>query len=128
VLLDPCAPGAAAGLVASLLPLDDWHLLRPARGAPGGGAWTLLKAWPGPCVVLPASSCLEQPGAPAEQVLAGLPPKQRHEWRRQARRADELGLRSAVVPPEPATIAAAVTEMLDLHGRQWSGRPVTRCT
>ena len=91
---------------------------------PGGGVWRLAAAWPGQTVVLPASTCLELPIRPLPELLAELPSRHRRDLARQQRRADRLALRAERVPPAPEPIAAAVADLLDLHARQWAGRPV----
>jgi CelD/BcsL family acetyltransferase involved in cellulose biosynthesis len=124
VLIDPDRPDAAGELAQGLLDLPGWAALDAAEVPAGGGAWRLAAAWPGQVVVLPASTCLELPVRPLPELLATLPSRHRRDLARQQRRAEELAVRSEPVPPEPEPIAAAVGELLDLHCRQWAGRPV----
>jgi CelD/BcsL family acetyltransferase involved in cellulose biosynthesis len=124
VLIDPDVPPAAGDLAGALLAVGGWSVLDAAEVPPGGGAWRLAAAWPGQTVVLPASTCLELPVRPLPELLAELPSRHRRDLARQQRRAARLALRAERVPPAPEPIAAAVGDLLDLHARQWAGRPV----
>jgi CelD/BcsL family acetyltransferase involved in cellulose biosynthesis len=124
VLIDPAAPDVHMRLARGLLELPGWDVLDAPEVAAGSVLSGLRGSWPGPTVTLPASTCLELPAAPVERLLAELPGKTRSDLRRKLRLADELGLRPATAPTDAAEIAAAVAELLDLHARQWAGRPV----
>lgn len=121
VLADPELSGR---LAARLLDLPGWDVLDAPEVAATSVLSGLSTGWPGPVVRLPASTCLELPTAPVETLLAELPGKTRGDLRRKLRLADGLGLRLGEVPDDPAAVAAAVTELLDLHARQWAGRAV----
>jgi CelD/BcsL family acetyltransferase involved in cellulose biosynthesis len=124
VLADPAVPGVYGCLADRLLDLPGWDVLDVPEVAPASVLSGLSAGWPGPVVRLPASTCLELPTAPVETLLAELPGKTRGDLRRKLRTADALGLRLGEVPDDPAAVAAAVTELLDLHARQWAGRAV----
>ena len=124
MLVDPGVPGVAGELATGLLTVPGWVVLDAPEVPPGGGAWQLAAAWPGQTVVLPASTCLELPVRPLPELLAALPSRHRRDLARQQRRADRLAVRAEPVPAAPEPIAAAVAELLDLHARQWAGRPV----
>lgn len=124
VLVDPGVPDAAGELARALLDLPGWAALDATEVPPGGGIWQLAAAWPGQAVVLPASTCLELPVRPLPELLAALPSRHRRDLARQQRRAERLAVRAEPVPAEPEPIAGAVAELLDLHARQWAGRPV----
>jgi CelD/BcsL family acetyltransferase involved in cellulose biosynthesis len=124
VLLDPTVDGAADALAAGLLSLPDWDVIDLPEVGPGAAAWRLAGVWPGQFVSRPASTCLELPVCDPEALLAPLTPKHRQYLRRQARRVNELGIRVVTVPAEPEPLTRAVAELLDLHARQWAGRPV----
>jgi CelD/BcsL family acetyltransferase involved in cellulose biosynthesis len=72
----------------------------------------------------PASTCLELPVRPASELVESLGSRHRKRNRRMLRRIDDLELRTDPVPSEPGPIAHAVVELLDLHARQWAGRPI----
>lgn len=124
VLIDPDVPAAAGGLARGLLALPGWTVLDAPEVPAGGGTWRLAAAWPGQSVVLPASTCLELPVRPLPELLAALPSRHRHELVRHQRRTERLAVRAEPVPAAPEQTAAAVAELLELHARQWSGRPV----
>jgi CelD/BcsL family acetyltransferase involved in cellulose biosynthesis len=124
VLLDPTTDGAADALAAGLLGIPGWDVIDLPEVGPGATAWQLTGVWPGQFVSRPASTCLELPVDEPEALLAPLTPKHRQYLRRQARRVAELGVRVALVPTDPESLTRAVGELLDLHARQWAGRPV----
>jgi CelD/BcsL family acetyltransferase involved in cellulose biosynthesis len=124
VLVDPTVADAGDALAAGLLGGTDWDLVDLPEVAPGAAAWRLVEGWPGQCVSGPASTCLELPVDEPDALLASLTPKHRQYLRRQARRVADLRLEVFLVPAEPAPLRQAVTELLDLHARQWAGRPV----
>jgi CelD/BcsL family acetyltransferase involved in cellulose biosynthesis len=124
LLIDPATPEAAEALAGGVVSLPGWDILDLPEVPPGASLWRLLEVWPGQATLRDASTCLELPAGPADTVLAALPAKQRHELRRQINRADRLGLRAATVPADPDEVRDAIGELLDLHARQWAGRPV----
>jgi CelD/BcsL family acetyltransferase involved in cellulose biosynthesis len=124
VLADPADPEVYGRLADRLLDLPGWDVLDVPEVASTSVLSGLCEGWPGPVVRLPASTCLELPTAPVETLLATLPGKTRGDLRRKLRLADGLGLRLGEVPDDPDAVAAAVTELLDLHARQWAGRAV----
>ncbi len=124
VLLDPGVPDAADALAAGLLGLPGWDVIDLPEVGPGAAAWRLVEGWPGQLISVPASTCLELPVGEPETLLTELSSKHRHDIRRQFRRMDQLGLEVSQVPAEPAPLHHAVTELLDLHARQWAGRPI----
>jgi CelD/BcsL family acetyltransferase involved in cellulose biosynthesis len=122
VLVDPGVPGAADELTRALLAVPGWAVLDAPEVPGGGGTWGLAAAWPGQTVLLPSSTCLELPIRPAPEMLAALPSRHRRDLGRQERRAERLGLRVERVPP--GAERDGVAQLLDLHVRQWAGRPM----
>jgi CelD/BcsL family acetyltransferase involved in cellulose biosynthesis len=122
VLVDPGLPGAADELAHALLAVPGWAVLDAPEVPGGGGIWQLAAAWPGQAVVLPASTCLELPIRPVPELLATLPSRHRRDLGRQQRRMDRLDLRVEPVPP--GAERDGVAELLELHARQWAGRPM----
>ena len=118
VLLDGVRPDAGEQLAAALLEVPGWDVLDLPETPPGAQAWRLLAGWPGHSFVRPGSVCLELPVADTETLLADLPAKQR----RHLRRNERLALQHDVVATDPEALSRAVGELLDLHGREWSGR------
>jgi CelD/BcsL family acetyltransferase involved in cellulose biosynthesis len=124
VLIDPAVPGAAAQLVEGLLQLPGWDLLDAPEVPPDAALRSVAAQWPGQLSVQQASTCLELPVRPVDELVESLSARHRKSRRRALRRIDGLDLRSQAVPPEPEPIARAVGELLDLHVRQWAGRQI----
>jgi CelD/BcsL family acetyltransferase involved in cellulose biosynthesis len=124
VLVDPAVPGAGRHLLTALLELPGWDLLDAPEVPPGAALWSLVAQWPAQVVTQPASTCLELPVRPAGELVESLAGRHRKSQRRALRRLDGLDLRTEPVPAEPEPIAAAMAELLDLHARQWAGRPI----
>jgi CelD/BcsL family acetyltransferase involved in cellulose biosynthesis len=121
-LVDTAVPDAAAGLASALRDQPGWDLIDLPEVRPGSAAHQLTGAWPGPVLARPGSNCLELPIATADALLCGLPAKSRQDLRRALRRAARLD--AVQVTGDPADVSTAIGELLDLHARQWQGRPV----
>ncbi|MFD0905478.1 GNAT family N-acetyltransferase [Actinomadura sediminis] len=123
LLLDPAhADAAAPRLARALLADPGWSALDLPEVRPGAAAHRLARHWPGRAWRTPSSICLELPDADVSGVLARLPGRAAGKTRARLRKIDRRGV--TVRPVPAAEVPGAVRELLDLHVRQWHGRPV----
>ncbi len=122
VLVDG-GPETHRRLAAALLDEPGWAVLRIPESRPGGPARTLFANWPGPTWQRPASTCLRIPAGELPDVLATIPSSTAKTLRKKLRKIDGAGLTVTEVPA--GEVADGVRTLLDLHRRQWDGRPVT---
>ncbi|QFG23686.1 GNAT family N-acetyltransferase [Actinomadura sp. WMMB 499] len=123
ILLDPAhADGAAPRLARALRADPGWSVLDLPEVPPGAAAHRLARHWPGGTWRAPSSICLELPDADVAGLIARLPGRAAGKTRARLRRIDRCGITVREVPPDG--VADAVRELLDLHVRQWRGRPV----
>lgn len=123
LLIDPVyADGAVRHLTRALLDENGWCALDLREVRPGSAAHLLAERWPRRAWRLPSSICLELPAAGIDDVLAGLPRRTAGKMRAKLRKIDVRGI--TVEPVAAAEAPDAVHALLDLHLRQWRGRPV----
>ncbi|XVQ10239.1 GNAT family N-acetyltransferase [Spirillospora sp. CA-255316] len=123
VLLDRDeARTAAWHLTRALLSAPGWCALDLPEVRPGSAAHMLAGAWPRTSWRAPASTCLELPAGDITDVLDRLPRRSAGKLRAKLRRIDAYGITAAPVPAEAAE--GGVERLLDLHARQWRGRPI----
>jgi CelD/BcsL family acetyltransferase involved in cellulose biosynthesis len=124
VLLDPdAAPAAGERLVRVLLADTGWDLVDLPETRPDAAVHRWLAAWPGHVTRVVASTCLELPAAPAQDLLSRMPGRTANTMRRKLRKVDASGVQVRDV--DAARVPAAVDELLRLHWEQWAGRGVT---
>lgn len=123
LLVDPVyADGAVRHLTRALLDEHGWCALDLREVRPGSAAHLLAERWPRRAWRLPSSICLELPAAGIDEVLDRLPRRTAGKMRAKLRKIDVRGITVGSVTPEEAP--DAVNALLDLHLRQWRGRPV----
>lgn len=118
---DECAAEATRWLTVALLADRRWDHVEFSECRPGSAARRLHDSWPGPRWRGVGFTCVEIPVAPLADTLATLPGSTAKSFRRLLRKIDALGLEVTYAPAEQ--IPDAVRELLDLHRRQWHGRP-----
>ncbi|MEV4678079.1 GNAT family N-acetyltransferase [Actinomadura geliboluensis] len=122
-LLDPVyGDGAVRHLTRALLDERGWCAIDLREVRPGSAAHAVAARWPRRTWRAPASVCLELPAAGMDDVLARLPGRTAGKMRAKLRKIDVRGITAESVPAEQA--AEAVHALLDLHVRQWRGRPI----
>ncbi|MFF4197165.1 GNAT family N-acetyltransferase [Nonomuraea sp. NPDC001831] len=122
VLIEDGDPDLPAALGRALSELPGWDVLDLPEVRPGADAERLAAAWPGRSWRFPASTCVELPGVPLHELLAGLPGRNGTKLRRELRRVDDAPIQVRDVPAGEAE--HAVARLLDLHALQWQGRGV----
>ncbi|XRQ10208.1 GNAT family N-acetyltransferase [Actinomadura welshii] len=122
-LIDPVyADGAVRHLTRALLDEPGWCALDLREVRPGSAVQMVAAQWPRRSWRMPSSVCLELPAAGIDEVLDRLPRRTAGKMRAKLRKIDVRGITVESVPAEGA--ADAVHALLDLHLRQWRGRPV----
>ncbi|TDE27142.1 GNAT family N-acetyltransferase [Actinomadura sp. 6K520] len=122
-LVDPVyADGAARYLTRALLDEPGWCALDLREVRPGSAAHLVAEQWPRRSWRMPSSVCLELPAAGIDEVLARLPRRTAGKMRAKLRKIDVRGIDVEHVPYEG--VPDAVHALVDLHLRQWRGRPV----
>ncbi|MEV4016281.1 GNAT family N-acetyltransferase [Nonomuraea angiospora] len=109
-------------LRAGLLAQPGWDVIDLPEARPGAAIRRLAEIWDGRAWTLPASTCLQLPGQPIEQVLTGLPSRRAQHARAALRKLDALNL--SVTEVEPDRARAATAELLRLHTMQWESRAI----
>ncbi|MFI6920159.1 GNAT family N-acetyltransferase [Nonomuraea spiralis] len=122
VLMEDGDEDLPAALGRALADLPGWDVLDLPEVRPGADAERLMAAWPGRSWRLPASTCVELPGVPLRQVLAGLSGSRGNKLRRELKRVDDAPIQVRDVPA--AEVEPAVARLLDLHALQWQGRGI----
>ncbi|MEU9983281.1 GNAT family N-acetyltransferase [Streptomyces sp. NPDC050856] len=124
VLLDDTrADEAASALAGALRELARTALIDLREVRRGAAVERVYAHWRGPRRRLADSTCLELPVRPLDELVARLPSARAQKVRAGLRRLDRLGIEEHAVPaPE---VPGALRRLLDLHRRQWAGRPVT---
>jgi hypothetical protein len=89
---------------------------------PGSILARVRDTWPAATMELPGEVCLSFPGVPMEEHIESLNAKPRRRLRKSLRHLDSLGMEVRLT--SAAEAEAAVVRFLDLHRRQWAGRPV----
>lgn len=112
-----------AELTAALLGLGGWGALDLPEVRPGTAAPGLAASWPGRVHRTPASVMLQVPGRPIEELLGSLSSSSAKAVRKKLRKSTELGVTCRPVDTDDA--ADAVSRLLELHARQWTGRGMT---
>ncbi|WP_207947215.1 GNAT family N-acetyltransferase, partial [Actinomadura sp. 7K507] len=122
-LLDPVyADGAVRHLTRALLDEHGWCAIDLREVRPGSAAHLVAAEWPRRAWRMPSSVCLELPAAGIDDVLGRLPRRTAGKMRAKLRKIDVRGITVEPVPAEGAS--DAVHALLDLHVRQWRGRPI----
>ncbi|MFA1544445.1 GNAT family N-acetyltransferase [Actinomadura monticuli] len=122
-LLDPVyADGAVRHLTRALLDERGWCAIDLREVRPGSAAHLVAARWPRRTWRTPSSVCLELPATGIDGVLARLPRRTAGKMRAKLRKIDVRGITAESVPAERA--ADAVHALLELHARQWRGRPI----
>ncbi|TDD59360.1 GNAT family N-acetyltransferase [Actinomadura darangshiensis] len=122
-LLDPVhTDGAVRHLTRALLDERGWCAVDLCEVRPGSAAHLVAAQWPRRAWRTPSSVCLELPAAGIDDVLDRLPRRTAGKMRAKLRKIDVRGITVESVPPERASDAVHV--LLELHLRQWQGRPV----
>ncbi|WP_149260252.1 GNAT family N-acetyltransferase [Actinomadura sp. K4S16] len=138
-LLDPVhADGAVRHLVRALLDERGWCALDLREVRPGSAAHLVAAQWPRRAWRTPSSVCLELStagtggggggsagggvGGGIDAVLDGLPGRTAGKMRAKLRKIDVRGITAEHVPADQ--VPDAVHALLDLHARQWRGRPI----
>ncbi|WP_433476056.1 GNAT family N-acetyltransferase [Spirillospora sp. CA-142024] len=122
-LLDPVhADGAVRHLARALLDERGWCALDLPEVRPGSAAHLVAEQWPRRSWRTPSSVCLELPAGGIEEVLGRLPRRTAGKMRAKLRKIDVRGIAVESVPADRAP--DAVCALLELHARQWRGRPI----
>ena len=122
-LLDPVyADGAVRHLSRALLDERGWCAIDLREVRPGSAAHLVAAQWPRRTWRTPSSVCLELPAGGIDDVLGRLPRRTAGKMRAKLRKVDVRGITAESVPAERA--ADAVHALLELHARQWRGRPI----
>ncbi|SNS21864.1 GNAT family N-acetyltransferase [Actinomadura mexicana] len=127
VLLDPdYTDGAVRHLARALLDERGWCALDLREVRPGSAAHLVAAQWPRRAWRTPSSVCLELPAgdgdAGIDAVLDRLPRRTAGKMRAKLRKIDVRGITAERVPAD--RVPDAVHALLDLHARQWRGRPI----
>ncbi|MFA1546735.1 GNAT family N-acetyltransferase [Actinomadura chokoriensis] len=122
-LLDPVyAGGAVRHLTRALLDERGGCAIDLREVRPGSAAHLVAAQWPRRAWRTPSSVCLELPSGDIDDILGRLPSRAAGKMRAKLRRIDARGITAESVPAERA--AEAVHALLELHARQWQGRPI----
>ncbi|TDD57271.1 GNAT family N-acetyltransferase [Nonomuraea terrae] len=114
-----------AGLLelrAGLLAQPGWDVIDVPEARPGAAIRRLAELWDGRSWTLPASTCLQLPGRPVDQVLAGLKASRARRLRSALRKLDTLDL--SVTPVGADRAEHTMAELVRLHALQWESRPI----
>ncbi|MFI7124539.1 GNAT family N-acetyltransferase [Nonomuraea sp. NPDC050153] len=109
-------------LRAGLLAQPGWDVIDLPEARPGAAIRRLAETWDGRAWTLPASTCLQLPGRPIEQVLDGLNSRRARKVRAALRKLDAMDVSVAAV--EPDRVRASTAELLRLHAMQWESRAI----
>ncbi|MFI9837194.1 GNAT family N-acetyltransferase [Nonomuraea sp. NPDC051941] len=109
-------------LRAGLLAQPGWDVIDLPEARPGSAIRRLAEIWDGRAWTLPASTCLQLPGQPIEQVLAGLQSRRAQHVRAALRKLDALNV--SVTAVEADRVRASTAELLRLHTMQWKSRGI----
>ncbi|MCH0543405.1 GNAT family N-acetyltransferase [Streptomyces sp. MUM 203J] len=123
VLVDDGCPEALPTLADALAGLARGAVIDLREVPPGAAAERLYACWDGPRRRLPDSVCMELPALPVDDLVARLPASRAQRARAKLRKIDREGVTARLVPPHE--VPQALHRLLDLHRRQWAGRPVT---
>ncbi|GAA5037308.1 GNAT family N-acetyltransferase [Thermocatellispora tengchongensis] len=121
---DHRAGEVAAALSLALLAEPGWDVIDLPEVRPGAAADHLMECWPGRAWTLPASTCLELPALPVDDVVARLAPRRAGKLRRSLRRIEAKGVEVTRVAAPDAR--RAMDALLRLHLAQWEGRGINR--
>ncbi|SDL94768.1 GNAT family N-acetyltransferase [Nonomuraea jiangxiensis] len=123
IVVDDSEGDAGLGeLRAALLTQPGWDVIDLPEVRPGAAAGRLAELWAGRTWTLPASTCLQLPGRPVDEVLAGLSTRRARRLRSALRKLDALDVSAVSVGPDQ--VERAMTELLRLHALQWANRPI----
>ncbi|MEU8401549.1 GNAT family N-acetyltransferase [Nonomuraea sp. NPDC048892] len=109
-------------LRAGMLAQPGWDVMDLPEARPGATVRRLAELWEGRAWSLPASTCLQLPGQPIEQVLAGLNSRRAHRLRHALRKIDALDAQAVEVGADQ--VEGSVAELLRLHAMQWESRAI----
>ncbi|MEO3887104.1 GNAT family N-acetyltransferase [Nonomuraea sp. B5E05] len=109
-------------LRAGLLAQPGWDVIDLPEARPGAAVLRLAGLWGARAWTLPASTCLQLPGRPIEQVADALNGRRARRLRTALRKLDAMDLSVDVV--EPDRVEQSVTELLRLHTLQWESRGI----
>ncbi|QKG24204.1 GNAT family N-acetyltransferase [Actinomadura verrucosospora] len=122
-LLDPAyTDGAVEHLARALHGMRGRCAIDLREVRPGSVVHQVMRRWPGRTWPMPASVCMELPCADIADVLDRLPRRSAGKMRAKLRKIDVRGITAETVPPEEA--ADAIGALLEMHARQWRGRPM----
>ena len=122
LIADEVTAEATARLVAALRDEAGWDVIRAPEVRPGAALRRLAGVWPAATWHGPASTCLQIPVAPVPEVLAAVPGSTAKTLRKKLRKIEAEGFQVGRVPAGQA--ADGIRALLQLHRRQWQGRPV----
>ncbi|MBD2900394.1 hypothetical protein amrb99_93980 [Actinomadura sp. RB99] len=122
-LLDPAyADGAVEHLARALHGMRGRCAIDLPEVRPGSVVHQVMRRWPGRTWPMPASVCMELPCTGIAEVMDRLPRRSAGKMRAKLRKIDVRGITVEAVPPEEA--ADAIGALLEMHARQWRGRPM----
>jgi CelD/BcsL family acetyltransferase involved in cellulose biosynthesis len=104
--------------------MGSWHVVDLKAVSPYAAAWDVYRQWNGPKTHIPIAHYLYIEVKPWDELIASLSRNHRQTVRRTLRRAEEDGVRSALVGPEEAEQAAR--RLVALHRELRQGRPIFR--
>ncbi|WP_336204079.1 GNAT family N-acetyltransferase [Nonomuraea sp. LPB2021202275-12-8] len=109
-------------LRAGMLAQPGWDVIDLPEARPGATIRRLAELWGGGAWTLPASTCLQMPGQPIEQMMAGFESRRARRLRSALRKLDAMDVSTAVVEADRAEQSMA--ELLRLHALQWESRGI----
>jgi CelD/BcsL family acetyltransferase involved in cellulose biosynthesis len=122
LLDDRYADLAVPHLIDAMVRDRDWHVLEIAEVRPNAAAVRLPSKWPSRHWAVPDSVCLQVPARKIDELVADLPGRTRRTARWKLRKIDSLDIEGRTAAVED--IPAAITDLLNLHARQWEGRGI----
>lgn len=120
LLDDSCAEEAARRLARELANQYPRHTIDLPEVRDAAAAWRLAAAGPLRARRLRASTCLELPALPVDELIGTLPARTAKTRRTKRRKIQAAGIRPSRAAGD--RVAAAVAVMMQLHRQQWQGR------
>jgi CelD/BcsL family acetyltransferase involved in cellulose biosynthesis len=108
--------------VRALRQMDGWHVAELREISPTATTWSILRSWNGPRIDLQVDPCWVIETKPWDELVMTLTKSQRKAARRTLRRAEEDGVRCALVGTED--VERAARRLVALHREMRRGRTI----